>query len=269
MTHHKDGDPFNNEDSNLERLCKHCHHLRHHFQPDRLTAMRVVRGEFVRLVKRHDITITEMDAICRYVRRTTGISTERRRLPRKLPKVMTETDVAQFFAAIDKTGTLAHQLIFRILYYTGVRISELCGIKISDVYLDEGRIFIEQGKGKKDRYVLIPERFRLTLKSYIEQIQHRNAEQVYLFESKQKRAFSTRRIQMLSGDYSAAAGIPHVNPHLLRHQHLTFLTREGLSDSQIQLISGHASKKSLETYQHLSLVNVKDDYEKAMRKLEL
>jgi len=53
----------------------------------------------------------------------------------------------------------------------------------------------------------------------------------------------------------ALRGLPErIHPHLLRHQMLTWLTAQGLPDAQIQLISGHASKKSLEVYQHLSLV---------------
>lgn len=50
---------------------------------------------------------------------------------------------------------------------------------------------------------------------------------------------------------------------------LTWLTAHGLPDAQIQLISGHASKKSLEVYQHLSLANVKEGYQKAARALEI
>ena len=57
------------------------------------------------------------------------------------------------------------------------------------------------------------------------------------------------------------------HPHLFRHQLLTYLTEEGLSDAQIQLISGHASKKSLEVYQHMGLQKVGADYQEAMKKL--
>jgi len=54
---------------------------------------------------------------------------------------------------------------------------------------------------------------------------------------------------------------------VLRHQLLTFLTSTRLSDAQIQLIRGHASKKSLEVYQHLNLDNVQDDYQAALKGL--
>ena len=62
--------------------------------------------------------------------------------------------------------------------------------------------------------------------------------------------------------YRVRAGITQpVHPHLFRHQMLTYLTAQGLSDAQIQLISGHESKKSLERYQHLSLQSVEQAYQ--------
>jgi site-specific recombinase XerD len=71
-------------------------------------------------------------------------------------------------------------------------------------------------------------------------------------------------------EYRQRAAIPqHVHPHLFRQQMLTKLTAHGLSDSQIQLISGHASKKSLGIYQHLSLEAVENAYQAAVRSLEI
>jgi integrase/recombinase XerD len=70
--------------------------------------------------------------------------------------------------------------------------------------------------------------------------------------------------------YREEAGIPQpVHPHLFRHQMLTYLTARGLSDSQIQLIAGHESKKSLEVYQHLSLENVAPAYQEVVKALEV
>ena len=57
-----------------------------------------------------------------------------------------------------------------------------------------------------------------------------------------------------------------IHPHLFRHQMLTYLTTKGLSDAQIQLISGHESKKSLEVYQHLSLESVDKAYQDAVQR---
>jgi integrase/recombinase XerD len=119
---------------------------------------------------------------------------------------------------------------------------------VEDVDLDACKIFIEQGKGSKDRYILFPESFGLILKAHLEA----NPESRYLFESRQRTRFSARRVQQIVSEYAAIAELlEHVHPHLLRHQMLTWLT-----DAQIQLISGHASKKSLEIYQHLLLTQV-------------
>lgn len=60
-----------------------------------------------------------------------------------------------------------------------------------------------------------------------------------------------------------------MHPHLFRHQMLTFLTGQKLSDAQIQLLSGHGSKKSLEIYQHLSLEAVEGAYQQAVKRLEV
>jgi site-specific recombinase XerD len=119
------------------------------------------------------------------------------------------------------------------------------------------KIFINRGKGAKDRYILFPTSFRLVLKSHL----HATPRNRYLFETRRFGPFTTRRIQQIVQGYREMAGITQpLHPHLFRHQMLTFLTSKGLSDAQIQLISGHESKKSLEVYQHLSLESVDKAY---------
>jgi integrase/recombinase XerD len=79
-----------------------------------------------------------------------------------------------------------------------------------------------------------------------------------------------RRVQQIVQHYQEAAGLGEiVDPHLFRHQMLTFLTGQKLSDAQIQLLSGHASRKSLEIYQHLSPEAVEGAYQQAVKLLEV
>jgi len=154
--------------------------------------------------------------------------------------------------------------MLKLLLYTAVRVSELVNIRVAEVDLDECRIFIGNGNGGKDRYILFPSDFRLALQTYIDA----HPGNLYLFESRLNQQFTPRRIQQIIRQYADQAGIKRsVLPHLLRQ--LTFLTAQGLSDAQIQLISGHGNRKSLELYQHMSLASVEGEYQKAVRNLEI
>jgi integrase/recombinase XerD len=217
-----------------------------------------------RLVRRHRLNYVTFQAVCKAARKEAGL----RRPPRsrRLPRLLPEESLRKFYDAVDGSGNLQHQIMLRLLFYTAVRVSELVNISVDDLDLEGGRIFIASGKGDKDRYILFPESFRLTLKAYREA----NRANRYLFESRQRRPYSTRRVEQIVQEYATQAGITErVHPHLFRHQMLTWLTARGLPDSAIQLISGHASKKTLEVYQHLSLAQVQAPYQKATKELTI
>lgn len=217
--------------------------------------------EIVNLCRRLRLDYDGLRRACQHARKHLNMKPTKG--ARKLPRLLTEAQLRAFYEAIDKADDTKHQILLRLLFYTAIRVAELCAIKVADVDVAAGKIFIDDGKGSKDRYVLFPADFRLVLKAYIES---RRGEGQYLFESSHKRHYSTGRIRQIVREYAAAAGIK-AHPHLLRHGCLTFLTREKLTDAQIQLISGHASKKSLERYQQISLSDVADDYQTAMRKI--
>jgi integrase/recombinase XerD len=131
--------------------------------------------------------------------------------------------------------------MLKFLFFTAVRVSQLVKIKVSDVDLGSScKAFIDRGKGAKDRNILFPASFRLVLKSHLQA----NPKNRYLFETSRCGPFTPRRIQQIVQGYRAQAGITQpVHLHLFRHQMITYLTSHGLSDAQIQLISGHESKK--------------------------
>ena len=186
----------------------------------------------------------------------------------KLPHLLPASALKRFFQVIQNCGDVQHEILLKLLFYTAVRVQELVRIRIDDVDLEQCRIFIQQGKGPKDRYILFPASFRLVLRLRSHLKSH--PENRYLFETTRCGPFTTRRIQQIVQSYRARANITQpVHPHLFRHQMLTYLTAQGLSDAQLQLISGHASKKSLEIDQHLSLEAVEDAYQAAVRALEI
>jgi site-specific recombinase XerD len=218
----------------------------------------------VRIVRQHRLSYDSFISVCQQVR--LKLKMEKPKRERKLPELLSLAELKKFFKTVQKYGDTEHELMLKLMLYTAVRVSELVNIRVSDVDLDACKIFIDNGKGSKDRYILFPSDFRLALQTYIDAHQ----ENSFLFESRLKQPFTPRRIQQIIKVYADQAGLSHsVHPHLLRHQMLTFLTAQGLADAKIQLISGHGSRKSLELYQHLSLAAVETDYQKAVRNLEI
>ena len=209
------------------------------------------------IVRKEHIDYKSFLDICQRVRTKAGLRKPKKQ--RTLPKLLSEADLKRFFRTIQDCCNVEHEVMLRLLFFTAIRVSELVNIKIGDVDLGNCKIFIDQGQGSKDRYILFPTSFRLILSSHL----RANPKNKFLFESGQFRAYSPRRIQQIVKEYGEKAGIERVHPHLFRHQMLTFLTRSGLSDAQIQLISGHSSKKSLELYQHLGLESVEQAYQNA------
>jgi len=216
--------------------------------------------QLVRMARKARLGYEDFLYVSQQARKKLGL--RRVQKDRRLPQLLAESELKRFFRAIQDTGDVQQEILLKLLFYTAVRVSELVHIKVTDVDLDGCKIFINRGKGAKDRYILFPASFRLVLKSHLEKkTGHR-----YLFETRRFGPFTTRRIQQIVQHYREKAGITQpVHPHLFRHQMLTFLTSRGLSDAQIQLISGHETKKSLEVYQHLSLESVERAYQHAVQ----
>ena len=68
---------------------------------------------------------------------------------------------------MDEADDVQHALMLRMLFYTGVRVSELCGIEVADVDLESCKVFVNQGKGSKDRYVLFGKSFATALRTHV------------------------------------------------------------------------------------------------------
>jgi site-specific recombinase XerD len=222
----------------------------------------MIVAQFLRLARKERMDYADFVYVCQQVRKKLGLKRPQRE--RKLPQLLSETDLKRFFKVIQECGHLQHEIMLKFLFYTAVRVSELVNVKVSDVDFDQCKVFIDQGKGSKDRYILFPENFRLVLQSHL----GANPKNKYLFETRNYAPFTPRRVQQIVQTYRRKAGvIQKIHPHLFRHQMITFLTSKGLSDAQIQLISGHQSKKSLEVYQHMSLDTVERAYQAALQEV--
>src|ERR1700687_1750057 len=107
----------------------------------------------------------------------------------RLPQLLTEAELKRFFRAIQDCGDVQHEILLKLLFYTAVRVSELVHIEVGDVDLDACKIFVNRGKGAKDRYILFPASFRLVLKSHL-RATPRNR---YVFETRRVGPFRARR----------------------------------------------------------------------------
>ena len=233
---------------------------RHNFVSANESAKSQTVARIMRLARKARLDYTDFIYVCRQARRKLGL--RKPKTKRKLPQLLSEVDLKRFFKVLQSCGDVQHEIMLKLLFYTAVRVSELVRIQVTDVDIAHCKIFIDQGKGSRDRYILFPESFRLVLRSHLKT----HPQNHYLFESKRCTPFTPRRIQQIVQQYRRQAGITQkVHPHLFRHQMITHLTSKGLSDAQLQLISGHESKKSLEVYQHLSLDKVERAYQEAVQ----
>lgn len=181
-------------------------------------------------------------------------------------RILTAEDFRRFYQVVDRADDVQHSLLLRLLFFTGARVSELCRIEVADVDLENCKIFVSQGKGSKDRYVLFGKTFATALRTHVAA----HPSNRWLFQSRRNSKFTPRRVQQIVKQYAEQAGVK-ATPHTFRHQAITWLTRHsGLADAELQLLTGHARRETLAVYQHVALDGqLEDKYQDAMRKAGL
>ena len=217
-----------------------------------------------RLVRQAGLNYDEWKYVARRVRQKCDLHPAAK--PKKLPRVLTAEQFRKFYQVVDAAEDVQHALMLRLLFYTAVRVSELCAIEISDIDLENCKIFVNQGKGSKDRYVLFGTSFAMALRAHIAA----HPDNRYLFQTRRCGRFSTRRVQQVVKLYAERAGVT-ATPHTLRHQALTWLTKNsGMADAEIQLLSGHSRRETLAIYQHVAVDGqLADKYQQAMKEAGL
>lgn len=170
---------------------------------------------------------------------------------RSLPIFLTKEEVNQL---ILHAGTSKSQLIIKFLYSSGLRVSELCNLKIEDLTLNESKGFVRVGKGGKDRLFFIAEILKEEIKGYVGSIK-----QGYLFPNTYGERMTERNVQKIVSLAGKKANImKQVTPHKLRHSFATHLHDKGTSIRTIQELLGHANLQTTEIYTHVSEQKLKD-----------
>ena len=131
--------------------------------------------------------------------------------PRKLPAVLNPEEVARL---IDSARNLMHRTMLMTLYATGLRRAELCHLKVTDIDSKRMVVRVEQGKGSKDRYVMLSPYLLTLLRQWWKELEP----EIWLFPSYQDRHMSGRQLHRICQETAKQAGIKkRVSPHTLRH----------------------------------------------------
>jgi integrase/recombinase XerD len=164
-----------------------------------------------------------------------------------LPVVLTEKEVRQI---IDVTPNLKHKAILSTIYSSGLRVSEMAHLKISDIHSHSMRIFVRQAKGNQDRYTLLSAKNLRLLRDYWKVYRP----STWLFPGvPDTKPMASRSIQTMFQVSLRAAGIAkRATLHTLRHSFATHLLNHGASILQIKELMGHADIQTTSMYLHLT-----------------
>lgn len=183
------------------------------------------------------------------------------KIEKKLPEVLTEEEINKILS-IDKISRkhIRNLAILELFYGSGLRVSELCNLKIGDINFDSAFIKI-RGKGNRERISLLNKNTIELLKKYLNERGESTSE--YLFLNSQGKKISRQSVWKIVKKYAKYAGIEkNVKPHTLRHTFATHLLKEGLDLRIVQELLGHKSIATTEIYTHLDRKKVKELYKK-------
>jgi integrase/recombinase XerD len=184
------------------------------------------------------------------------------RLPRSLPKSLSETDVELLLAAPDLNDPvgLRDRTMLEVLYACGLRVSELVGLTMSQVNLRQNVVRV-MGKGSKERLVPMGEEAAAWLQRYLRearpQLLHNCPDEI-VFPSTRAQAMTRQTFWYRIKHWAAVAGIDKpLSPHTLRHAFATHLLNHGADLRVVQLLLGHSDLSTTQIYTHVARARMK------------
>ncbi len=180
-----------------------------------------------------------------------------------LPDVLTVEEIDAMIAAIDMSDPLGHRnrAIIEMMYGSGLRVSELVELKLSNMYLQDDYMLIE-GKGSKQRLVPISPEAKKQFLLWLDARNHFPIQPEatdYAFLNRRGRKLTRVMIFTIIKQLTAAAGIQKtISPHTLRHSFATHLLQNGADLRVIQQLLGHESITTTEIYTHIDIEDLRD-----------
>ncbi|WP_022854076.1 site-specific tyrosine recombinase XerD [Thermodesulfatator atlanticus] len=191
------------------------------------------------------------------------------KLSRKLPIVLSRQEVERLLNAPDlKTPIgLRDKAMLEVLYATGLRVSELIGLKMFDVNLEVGFVRV-LGKGEKERLVPLGEVAKDALKTYLARgrpkLLAKRLDEAHIFLNRRGRPLTRQRFWQIIKAYAAKSGLnpKEISPHVLRHSFATHLLEGGADLRTVQMMLGHASLSTTQIYTHVQVETLRKVHEK-------
>jgi len=190
------------------------------------------------------------------------------RQDKKLPHFLSEKDLARLLAtpAADKPLGIRDRSILETLYSAGLRVSELTGLNLDDIDLDNGLATV-RGKGKRERLALLGPQALRALQAWLvqrESMAARGRTKTAIYLNKNGSRLTARSVGRLLEKYLALAGLdPRASPHTLRHSFATHMLDRGADIRSVQELLGHRSLSTTQVYTHVTTNRLRDSYHKA------
>ncbi|MCT1525707.1 site-specific tyrosine recombinase XerD [Sphingobacterium hotanense] len=179
------------------------------------------------------------------------------RIARKLPSVLSIEEIDQLIAAIDLSSPegMRNKAILEVLYGCGLRVSELCNLKRSNLFLDVEFIKVE-GKGNKERLIPIGQQAIQYLKIYLNEVRVHTpvkaGNEDYVFLNRRGAALSRVMIYIIIKDLATKINLQkEISPHTFRHSFASHLVEGGADLRAVQDMLGHESITTTEIYTHI------------------
>lgn len=185
---------------------------------------------------------------------------------RQLPDTLSTEEIDTMIGLIDQSTTkgLRDRAILELLYSCGLRVTELCDLKLSDLFFGEGYIRII-GKGDKQRLVPISSVARTRIQLYMDQTQEQHQKSDTLFLNNRGKRLTRVMIFNIIKQAAQRAGIEKsISPHTFRHSFATHLLQGGANIRQVQELLGHENILTTEIYTHLDNFHLSQKMEEYM-----
>lgn len=188
------------------------------------------------------------------------------KMDRLLPEILTNDEIEKLLDIKgDKPLDIRNKAMVELLYATGLRVSELTALKVSDLHLMMGFVRCI-GKGNKERIIPLGDIAKEAIENYLQHarphLTRKNSSETHLFVNNRGHSLSRQGFWKILKTLALDAGLTkQITPHMLRHSFATHLLENGADLRAVQEMLGHADISTTQIYTHVSKTRLKDMYE--------